>query len=116
VLRFLAPPPVAEATANTVVAAKIGELRPNSGKIFKFGRRPGLLIMTAEGEYRAFSANCTHLDCTVQYRSDLSHIWCACHNGHYDLNGNVVSGPPPRALESFRVVVQDEHILVTRKA
>ena len=52
------------------MAGKVGELKPNSGKIFRFGSRPGLLIRTASGEYRAISATCTHLGCTVQYRGD----------------------------------------------
>jgi len=112
--RFLTPPRIAEATTNSVVAAKVGELRPNSGKIFAFGREPALLVLTPQGEYRAFSAVCTHLQCTVQYRADLQHIWCACHNGHYDLSGNVVSGPPPRPLAPFQVVVRGEEILVVR--
>ena len=41
----------------------------------------------------------------MQYRSDLSQIWCACHNGHYDLNGKNVAGPPPRPLDTFVVNV-----------
>ena len=114
--RFLVPPRLAEATTNSVVAAKVGELRPNTGKIFAFGRQPALLVLTPQGEYRAFSAVCTHLQCTVQYRGDLQQIWCACHNGHYDLSGNVVSGPPPRPLSPYQVVVRGEEILVVRES
>ncbi len=115
-IRYMIPPPVAESTSRSVVAAKINELRDNSGKIFKFGSKPALLIRTPDGEYRAFTAVCTHLNCTVQYRSDLHQIWCACHNGFYDLAGRTVSGPPPRPLETFQVNVQGEDIVVTRSA
>ena len=93
---------------------KFGELKDNNGKIFKFGSKPGLLVRTADGTYRAFSAVCTHLNCTVQYRDDLHEIWCACHNGLYDLEGRNVSGPPPRPLEVFEVHVQGEDVVVTR--
>ena len=55
VLRYLVPPPVADLGGDEVVAAKLMELKPNSGKIFRFGNRPGLLIRTASGEYRARS-------------------------------------------------------------
>ena len=61
------------------------------------------------------SATCTHLSCTVQYRDDLHEVWCACHNGMYDLNGRNVSGPPPRPLESFEVQVRGEEIYVRRR-
>src|SRR5689334_4684691 len=103
VLRYLVPPAVADLGGDEVVAAKVGELRPNGSKIFRFGSRPGLLLLTAEGEYRAMSATCTHLSCTVQYRNDLHQVWCACHNGMYDLAGRNVAGPPPRPLEAFEV-------------
>ena len=113
-IRYILPPPVAESTSRSVVAAKAEELKRNTGKIFKFGSKPALLVRSADGAYRAFSAVCTHLNCTVQYRADLHEIWCACHNGLYDLEGRNVSGPPPRPLEVFEVHVQGEDVVVTR--
>ena len=61
------------------------------------------------------SATCTHLSCTVQYRADVQQVWCACHNGMYDLNGRNISGPPPRPLEAFDVNVKGNEIYVSRK-
>ena len=115
VLRYLVPPAVADLGGDEIVAAKLTELKANSAKIFRFGSRPGLLIMNSDGTYRALSATCTHLACTVQYRSDLRQIWCACHNGIYDLNGRNVSGPPPRPLDVFDVHVRGDEIVVSRK-
>ncbi len=115
VLRYLVPPPVADLGGDEVIAAKVGDLKLNSAKIFRFGNRPGLLLRIGEGEYRAFSATCTHLSCTVQYRTDLHEIWCACHNGVYDLNGRNVSGPPPRPLENYQVHVRGDDLVVSRK-
>jgi Rieske Fe-S protein len=115
VLRYLIPPPVADLGGDEVVAAKVADLKANGSKIFRFGTRPALLLMTADGEYRALSAVCTHLSCTVQYRNDLHQIWCACHNGMYDLHGRNISGPPPRPLEDFQVHVRGDEIVVSRK-
>jgi cytochrome b6-f complex iron-sulfur subunit len=115
VLRYLVPPAVADLGGDEVVAAKVGELKPNSSKIFRFGNRPGLLLLTTEGDYRALSATCTHLSCTVQYRNDLHQVWCACHNGLYDLSGRNVSGPPPRPLDAYQVHVRGDEIVVSRK-
>src|SRR5512136_2443655 len=114
-LRYLIPPPVADLGGDEVVASKVGDLKPNGSKIFRFGTRPALLMMTAEGNYRALSATCTHLSCTVQYRNDLRQVWCACHNGLYDLAGRNVSGPPPRPLDTFAVHVRGDEIVVSRK-
>lgn len=113
--RYLVPPAAVDLGGDTVVAAKVGDLKPNSSKIFKFGSHPGLLILTSSGEYRALTATCTHLGCTVQYRNDTRQIWCACHNGTYDLAGRNVSGPPPRPLQQFDVHVKGDDIFVSRK-
>ena len=115
VLQYIVPPAVVDLGGDEIVAAKVGELKPNSSKIFRFGSRPGLLLLTADGEYRAMSATCTHLSCTVQYRDDLREVWCACHNGKYDLNGRNISGPPPRPLEGFEVQVRGDEIFVRRR-
>jgi cytochrome b6-f complex iron-sulfur subunit len=114
VLRYLVPPAETNMGVDSVVAATANELKPNSAKIFRFGSKPALLIRTSEGEYRAMSATCTHLSCTVQYRKDVQQIWCACHNGMYDMNGRNVSGPPPRPLEKYQVHVQGDEIHVVR--
>ncbi len=114
VVRYLIPPQVADLGGDEVVAAKLGDLRPNSGKIFRFGNQPGLLILDTQGEYKALSATCTHLSCTVQYRNDLQQVWFACHNGLYDQSGRNISGPPPRPLESFQVNLRGDEIVVRR--
>jgi len=115
VVRYLVPPAATDLGGDSVVAAKVGDLKANSGKIFRFGSRPGLLVRTADGEYRAMSAVCTHLNCTVQYRSDVREVWCACHNGFYDLNGRNVAGPPPRPLESYAVHINGDDVVVSRR-
>jgi cytochrome b6-f complex iron-sulfur subunit len=115
VLRYIVPPVVPNLGGDEVVAGKVGELKPNSFKIFRFGSRPGILILTSDGQYHALSAVCTHLGCTVQYRPDLHEIWCACHNGLYDLNGRNISGPPPRPLDEFQVNISAGDIVVSRK-
>ena len=117
VIRFIIPPKIAEAeTTSVLVPVETTELLPNSGRIFKFGREPGILVRTPDGEVRAFSAICTHLACTVQYREDLGHIWCACHNGHFDLHGNNVGGPPPSPLPHFDVTEQGTQFIVSRRS
>ena len=116
VLRYLIPPRVVDLGGDEVVASKVGDLKPNGSKIFRFGNRPAILLMTASGEYRALSAVCTHLSCTVQYRKDLEHIWCACHNGHFDLSGRNIAGPPPRPLDALVVNARGKQIVVSKGA
>lgn len=115
--RYLVPPKVEESTSRTVnLSLKPADIKPNSGEIFRFGNQPGILVRTPAGELRAFAAVCTHLSCIVQYRGDLSHIWCACHNGHFDLNGNNIIGPPPKPLEQYTVNVRGDQIVVSKSS
>ena len=114
VLKFLNPPAVTEAAVNEVAAGKVDDLKPNSGKIVKFGNKPALLIRVSDTEWKAFSAVCSHLNCTVQYQESGRQIWCACHNGTYDLHGRVVSGPPPRGLEEYAVKVRGGEVVISK--
>ena len=115
-VQYLKPPQQAEVEVTSAKAGKLSSMEKDSGAIVRFGNKPVIVVRTASGDLRAFSATCTHLDCTVQYRKDLGVIWCACHNGKYDLNGRNVSGPPPRPLEEFKVVVQGDEVLVSKKS
>ena len=116
IIRFILPPSHAEAVEKRVAAAKVGELTPNSFKIFKFGASPGILVNTQDGQIVALSAVCTHLTCTVRYESDSGTLYCPCHNGRFDLAGNVISGPPPAPLETYKVEISGEEIFVSKKA
>ena len=115
VVRYLVPPEIPEAATQTVSAGQASTLAPNAGRIVPFGLAPAIIVRAASGEYRAFAATCTHLACTVQYRADLQHIWCACHNGHYDLNGRNIAGPPPRPLEEYDVNIKDDQIVISKR-
>ena len=44
---------------------------------------------------------CSHLGCGVRWDPGKKQFLCPCHNGFFDRNGKVVSGPPPDPLEQF---------------
>ena len=114
IFRYLIPPEQTGPDVQSIMAATVDELAPNSYKIFRFGPKPAILIRVSDGSFRALSARCTHLDCTVQFKEDTGQVWCACHNGIFDLEGRNVSGPPPRPLERFEVVITDDKVFVRR--
>lgn len=116
VLRFLDPPVAPQASVNEVMAGKITDFKLNTGKLIRFGSRPVLLVRVDETKWSAVSGVCTHLNCTVQFHEQRSQVWCACHNGFYDLAGKVVDGPPPKPLEEFDVHVRGEEVVVARRA
>ncbi|UCH66149.1 MAG: Rieske (2Fe-2S) protein, partial [Ignavibacterium sp.] len=112
VFKYLEPPEVEEAKVSNVKIGEIEDMEKDSGKIIKFGNKPVIVVRKADGEYVAFAGVCTHLDCIVQYRNDLEQIYCACHNGRYDLNGRNVSGPPPAPLEKYGIAIKNNEVIV----
>ena len=115
VLRYLVPPISLEPSQSEVeLDIKASQIAPNTARIVPFAGKAVLLLRTASGELRALTATCTHLACTVQYRPERADIWCACHNGVYDLNGSNVSGPPPRPLTKLDVNVRGDRIVIRR--
>ena len=132
VVRFLWPRPATVSGALEIAAPfRVSDLPTATSNPFNFGGRPCLVVLTPDGvkrrtqgsplrpdDVRAFNAICTHVDCTVQYRAEKGDIFCTCHDGVYDLNGKNVSGPPPRPLETYKVVLRgdpgQEEIIVSR--
>jgi Rieske Fe-S protein len=64
-------------------------------------------VLTDDGRtYIALSNVCTHLGCRVRWVEGEQRFFCPCHNGVFDKQGRVVSGPPPRALDPYPVKVE----------
>jgi cytochrome b6-f complex iron-sulfur subunit len=114
IVRFISAPPAVDSGALEVIAGKVGDVEAGTAIAFRFGDKPALLVRDEGGNLRAFIAICTHLDCVVQYRKDFGHIWCACHNGHFDLSGRNIEGPPPRPLAPLAVEVRGDEVIVRR--
>ena len=108
VLRYLKPLPAAGPGGPTQLAsADIAALERKSFVIVPVAGKRVIVFRDGTGKLRALEARCTHEGCTVQYVPGESLIWCACHNGRFDVEGRVLSGPPPRPLPSY-TVKQDE--------
>jgi cytochrome b6-f complex iron-sulfur subunit len=114
VIAYLFPGAAAEAEPVELALGPAGDLAPGTARIVKMGARPVLVLRTPEGQVRAMSAKCTHLNCTVQYRKEQSSIWCACHDGMYDLEGRNVSGPPPRPLDPLTVELREGELYLKK--
>jgi cytochrome b6-f complex iron-sulfur subunit len=74
---------------------------------------PYILIHLESGEFKAYEQKCTHLSCSVFYKPGTGTIHCPCHEGNFDAKtGDVVSGPPPRALPKLDVFFKDNSVYV----
>ncbi|MCG8583768.1 MAG: Rieske 2Fe-2S domain-containing protein [Pirellulales bacterium] len=57
----------------------------------------------------AWTTVCPHLGCAVDFKADAREFQCPCHVSAFDLNGNTLTGPSPRGLDSLEVEVRDEN-------
>ncbi len=70
------------------------------------------VVRKSDSEVRVFSDICTHLGCRVSWHEDEKHYVSPCHNGHFDIVGNVVSGPPPRPLDEYITKIDNGNLFV----
>lgn len=74
----------------------------------------GLYVVRLDNnEVRVFSDICTHLGCRVTWHPDQEHYISPCHDGHFDVLGNVISGPPPRPLDEYTTRIENGNLIVT---
>ncbi len=107
--RFLAP----GAGSCAPVEVVLNDIPAGGAYPLRLGAAPGLLFRGEDGSLKAFSLVCSHLGCTVQWNPDKKIFTCPCHDGLFDAEGNVVSGPPPAPLERLRVEVKDDKAVVS---
>jgi len=114
-LRYLKPLPASGVSGPTrLTRAETEKLERSNFVVVPAGGKRVIVLRGPQGQLHALDAKCTHEGCTVQYVPGEGDIWCACHNGRFNLDGRVLSGPPPRPLSVYTVHSdQDGSILVT---
>jgi Rieske Fe-S protein len=112
VISFIWPPARrTQLRAGRILVAKLGDLPPGTGKKVVVSDKP-VLVINVDNQVKAFSAICTHLQCIVFWNQEGQFIQCPCHDGRFDTNGQVISGPPPAPLSVLKVSVEGDDIYV----
>ncbi len=93
--------------------ASMDEVPVGRAKLIRHQEIPLLLIHPKDGVFIALSAICTHMRCLLNWDTDRSQVKCPCHRGFFDINGNVLSGPPTKPLRRYPVLARDGRIYVT---
>lgn len=72
-----------------------------------------MYVVTENGrDFVAISNICTHLGCRVRWITKEEQFFCPCHNGVFDKQGNVVSGPPPKPLNQYQVKLENDQLFI----
>lgn len=75
---------------------------------------PAIAMRLEDGTLVGFSSVCTHLSCAVLWRREKKVLECPCHIGIFDeRTGEVLAGPPPRALHPVELEQRADGIYAT---
>ncbi len=85
------------------------------GQVISVNNKPVIVVNTAQGGLKAFSAICSHLGCIVEWDQARQLILCPCHDGRFNaLNGAVISGPVPAPLPELTLTLKDDAIYINQ--
>ena len=121
---YLLFPPRARKKTEWVEAGDIAQMRLNTPEevVFRRTRVDGWkvtsekstawVVKTAENQVVAFTPQCTHLGCAYHWDERNNEFLCPCHTSTFALDGRVLTGPAPRALDRYQIQVKGTTLLI----
>jgi cytochrome b6-f complex iron-sulfur subunit len=110
VFRFLAPHDTGSGSAQ--VSVPRGDVTTGKAHFFQYRGKPAVVLQPAPGDFVALSAVCTHLGCVVAWQEQAGEFLCPCHGGRFSSAGQVLGGPPPKALETLAVELDGDQLRI----
>ena len=99
-----------ENTDTIIAAGAVESFEPNS--VTAFVRGKFYLARLEDGGFLALSRTCTHLGCSVPWVEKEMRFACPCHGSAFDITGNVIDSPAPRALDIYPIAIENNIIKV----
>ena len=93
-----------QAEENIILAGPLSDFVPDSVTAFQAGKF--YLVRFSDGGLLALSRKCTHLGCTVPWIAEEKKFICPCHASAFDMRGEVITPPAPRALDVYPISVK----------
>jgi cytochrome b6-f complex iron-sulfur subunit len=87
-----------------------------TGSVTAFPAGRFYLVRLPDGGLLALSRQCTHLGCSVPWDEEKARFVCPCHASVFDIRGDVLAAPAPRALDTFPVRVENGVVKVDLSA
>ena len=70
------------------------------------------VIKGKDGQLRILSSVCPHLGCAITWTEAKQQFVCPCHLGKFAADGALVSGPPPRSMDTLEHRVENGRLQV----
>lgn len=110
---YLRPPEHGSGMAErTVRVGLLDDFKIGEARLVRHGVLPFYVVRLDATRIVALSAVCTHVRCILGFDRERRALTCPCHDGRFDLTGQVLSGPPPRPLASYSVSVRAGEVFV----
>ena len=93
-----------------IIGGSVDKFEPNTVTAFVRGRF--YLARLKDGGFLALSSKCTHLGCTLPWVEKENKFVCPCHASAFDITGNVITAPAPRALDIYAVNIENDIVKV----
>lgn len=97
--------------ADSIITAGAVE-RFKSNSVTAFVRGKFYLARLEDGGFLALSRTCTHLGCSVPWVENEMKFACPCHGSAFDITGNVIEAPAPRALDIYPIIIENKIVKV----
>ncbi len=110
-LKYLTSIPARTTAANKLTIRKDAIASGDAMNVV-YQNNPAIVINRPEKGFIALSLTCTHLGCVVEFIKSRQILLCPCHAGTYDLEGNVMSGPPPKPLTAIPLKIEGDSIII----
>lgn len=110
-LKFLAALPSGTAESKKLIIRK-SDVPSGDAKNFIYQNTPAVIINSPDKGFIALSRVCTHLGCLVEFNRGKQRLLCPCHAGNFDLDGNVLSGPPPKPLTIIPLKIDGNNLII----
>jgi arsenite oxidase small subunit len=95
----------------------VASLEQTGSLLFRYPTKedPCIAVRTPDGKLVAYSQVCTHLSCAVVYDKTENGLFCPCHHGLFNLEGQPVAGPPTRPLPRILLEQRGDQIFAIGK-
>lgn len=91
-------------------AGSVNDFPKNSVTPFRQGKF--YLVRRNDGGFLAVSLKCSHLGCSIAWNESENQFICPCHSSIFDINGEVLKPPAPRALDIYEISIENGMIRV----
>ncbi len=101
---FMKPPRSRRSLTERILkVGSLDSLPVGAAQLVRHGREPIWVVRIDEENLVGLAGVCTHMHCVLGWQEHDRSLVCPCHDGAFDLNGNVLKGPAPRPLKRFDV-------------